>query len=243
MKRIRLYYPAEYQLDASIELTGDAFHHGVKVMRCRVGDRLELFNGAGFVAFAELIDIQKRSAMVVIRELSEVSRESPLNTILVQAVSKGERMDWVLQKSVEIGVTTIQPVISERCNVHLDPERWQKRMLHWQRVIVSACEQCGRNHLPSLKPVINLPTWVQENSLDQIFILHPKIGARMQTLKVKQSKQLGFIIGPEGGFSDEEVELCISSGVKGINLGPRVLRTETAGIAVLAIAQSLWGDG
>jgi len=242
MKKIRLYYPENYQPGASFELSGDAFQHAVKVLRCRLGDVLELFDGKGRVALAELTTIEKRRAEIMIGECLTVNTESSLHSVLVQAVSKGERMDWVLQKATELGVTIIQPVISERCNVHLDKTRWQKRLLHWQRVIISACEQCGRNHLPELNPVIDLSQFIQEKPQKQSFILQPKLGSTMHQLEIDSTKSVSFIIGPEGGFSEREIACCLTAGVNGIKLGPRILRTETAGIAVLAIAQSLWGD-
>ena len=242
MKKIRLYYPENYQIGVSFEITGDAFQHGVKVLRCRLGDVLELFDGKGQVVLAELTAIEKRRAEVVVRECLKVDSESHLNSVLVQSVSKGERMDWVLQKATELGVTTIQPVISERCNVHLDADRWQKRMLHWQRVIISACEQSGRNQLPLLKPVIKLSQFIQETTVNQLYILQPDLGIKIKHLEINSAKPLGFIIGPEGGFTDEELEYCLAAGVTGINLGPRILRTETAGITVIALAQNLWGD-
>ncbi len=242
MKKIRLYFPEAYQPGATIELTGDAFQHGVKVLRCRLGDMLELFDGNGKTAMVELIAIQRRHANVVVVEVTSINRESPLNTLLVQSVSKGERMDWVLQKATELGVSVIQPVLSERCNVQLDKSRWTKRWQHWQRVIISACEQSGRNHLPQLKPVMELSQFISQTPTKQLFVLQPELGIRFTKLKIKPKYPIGFLIGPEGGFTDKEVDSCIAAGIKGVTLGPRILRTETAGISILAIAQSHWGD-
>ncbi len=242
MKTIRLYSPENYQIGSIVELTGDAFHHGIKVLRCRVGDQLELFDGNGGVAFAEIIKIEKRSANISINQLKNLHNESPLRTTLVQGVAKGERMDWVLQKATELGVSVIQPIITQRCNIQMNSARWQKRLLHWQRIIISACEQSGRNHLPELKPVINFEKFLLNCEPIQCYLLNPEQGIQMKNLSIDNSLAVSFMVGPEGGFTEEEIQQAGDKKIKYINLGPRILRTETAGISVLAIAQSLWGD-
>lgn len=245
MKTIRLYYPEAYQTNTSIELSGDAFHHAFKVLRCRKSDRLELFDGKGTQADAEVITVERRSASIMIRQVVKVNRESPLQTMLMQAVSKGERMDFVLQKATELGVTVIQPLLTERCNVHLDAERWHKRQLHWQRIIISACEQSGRNQLPQLLPILSFGDFLKKKSssrFSQTYILHPKQQKNLRDLVVDKKQSISFMVGSEGGFSDDEINAAKKMGILTVGLGPRILRTETAGLSILAIAQILWGD-
>lgn len=245
MKTIRLYYPEFYQANSSVKLTDDAFHHAFKVLRCRKGDLLELFDGKGTQAETEVLLVERRSATILIRQVEKIDRESPLQTILVQGVSKGERMDFVLQKATELGVTVIQPLLTERCNVQLDAARWQKRQLHWQRIIISACEQSGRNQLPHLLPVLNFDDFLKKNAssgFSQTYLLHPQQQKHLCDLVVDKKQPISFMVGSEGGFSDDEINTAKKTGITTVGLGPRVLRTETAGLSVLAIAQTLWGD-
>ena len=245
MKTIRLYYPKSYQENASLELSDDAFHHAIKVLRCRKGDKVQLFDGTGTKADAEILSVERRTATLLIKQVKAVNRESPLKTTLVQTVSKGERMDFVLQKASELGVHRIQPLITERCNVKLDSSRWEKRQQHWQRVIISACEQSGRNQLPQLLPVIRFNDLLENSAStkkSQWYILQPERSQTLAQLNIDNNQAVTFIIGSEGGFSDDEIKRCLQAGITAVTLGPRILRTETSALTVLAIAQALWGD-
>ncbi len=242
MRIIRFYYPHQLLARSEIVLEGEAFHHAVHVLRCKKGSILELFDGQGVKSQGKIIELNRRSATIFLLDSELVSKESALNTILIQAISKGERMDYCLQKATELGVSVIHPVISDRCNVQLDEQRWKKRFLHWQKIIISACEQCGRNRLPSMtEPSLLQPSLESFSSTENIFLLHPKNSLSFSQVKPKH-QTLGFIVGPEGGFSDQEVDNIRKMGVKSVSLGPRILRSETSPVVALSIAQSRWGD-
>jgi 16S rRNA (uracil1498-N3)-methyltransferase len=166
--------------------------------------------------------------------------ESPLHVHIGQGLSRGERMDWAIQKATELGVAEITPIVSSRCEVRLKDERTDKRMSHWRQVAISACEQCGRSVLPLIHPPLVLEDWLKQSSAELKLVLHP-VAEPLTSHRKPQS--LAFLIGPEGGLSDNEVALAQSAGFQPARLGPRVLRTETAPIVALAVAQHLWGDG
>ncbi len=173
--------------------------------------------------------------------------ESPLRITLAQGISRGERMDYTLQKSVELGVSRIIPLSTERCGVKFDAKRAAKRLQHWQGVIISACEQSGRNDIPEILPTISLHAWLdahrvpcqQQEALR--LLLHPRATQSLRQL-TPPTGEISLLIGPEGGLSDNEIDMATQCGFEGIQLGPRVLRTETAGVAALAALQSYWGD-
>ncbi len=245
MRFIRLYLPQPYHLRSELLLENEAFHHAIHVLRGKVGDSYFLFDGKDTVASTTLLSIARHSAILLIKSVQKQQLESPLNTILIQCVSKGERMDYTLQKSTELGITAIQPVLSERCNVQLDEKRWLKRQKHWQSIIISACEQCGRNTLPRLLPLVNLPQALATLK-DQyaLFLLHQQQSQNLRQWQKQHEhfSSLGFIAGPEGGFSESEVEMVKQFHIPLLSLGPRILRSETAGITALTVAQATWGD-
>lgn len=237
----RFHVDAGYTAGATLALPEDAFRHWVQVLRARVGETATLFDGHGLEARVQLTRIGKRDADVLVEQVTAVDRESPLRLVLAQAVSKGERMDYTLQKAVELGVSEIQPLISERTVVKLDAERWDKKLEHWRGVIVGACEQSGRARLPLLHPVVRLGDWLAGPSVyDLRLTLAPTAARGLRELPVARSACL--LVGPEGGLSDAEIAQATAAGWTPIRLGPRVLRTETAGVAALAALQALWGD-
>ena len=224
-----------------LELPEDAFRHWVQVLRARVGDSARLFDGSGYEFEASLLAIGKRSAQVRVGTRIAVDRESPLRLSLAQAVSKGDRMDYTLQKAVELGISEIQPLLSERTVVKLDAERWEKKLEHWRGVIVSACEQSGRTRLPALHPVLRLDSWLAQPPAHELRLtLAPTAQSALRDLPKAASACL--LVGPEGGLSDAEITLAQRSGWTAVKLGPRVLRTETAGVAAMSAMQALWGD-
>ncbi len=245
MRTIRLYLPQTFLEETNLSLANEAFHHAIHVLRGKVGDHYILFDGQGNEAQAELKSISRREATLFVSSVRQWQIESPLNTLLIQCISKGERMDYTVQKATELGISTIQPVSSERCNVQLDKKRQQKKQQHWQAIIINACEQCGRNNLPELLPLITLEqALVKWQKQVQLLFLHPEKSQHFDQLKLKQNPptHIGFIAGPEGGFSEKEVTLAQQLNITALSLGPRILRSETAGITALAIAQSCWGD-
>lgn len=215
--------------------------HLLTVLRLQAGHPLVLFNGDGNDYSATLHLENKRTAYAQIDTQLAINLESPLVIHLGQGISKGERMDFVLQKSVELGVTAITPLITERCVVKLSSERWQKKQQHWQKVVISACEQSGRNTLPTLNPAIPLGDWLQQTTQQRRLILHPQAKQPIQLLP-PTAQGVRLLIGPEGGLSDAEIYRSGETGFQQVRLGPRILRTETAALAAITALQSHFGD-
>lgn len=241
MRIPRIYISAPLQSGATIELDDNGFSHAVRVLRLGEGAPLILFNGEGGEYEATLCDVQKKRASAAIGAYSPSECESPLPIMLGQCISRGEKMDFTIQKAVELGVSEIVPLFSERCGVKLDKERSDKRTSHWQSTIISACEQSGRNRLPLLHAPLLLDQWLGTIAASCKLVLDPCATYSLAQMP-KPEKNLALLIGPEGGLSDAEIERAIKSGFNGIRLGPRILRTETAGLVVLSSIQQLWGD-
>lgn len=235
MRTPRLYVESALTA-AELDLPEGPARHIAQVLRMRVGDAVTLFNGDGRDYAAELIDVGKRAARVRIGAAIEVDNESPLHITLLQGVSKGERMDWVMQKSVELGVHAIVPVITERTVVRVDDARSERKRAHWQAVVVGACEQSGRARLPAvhvpLKFADAIANW-------RGIVLDPTASAPPSA---PPDHETALLIGPEGGLSDAEIAAALAAGWQGARLGPRVLRTETAALAALTALQARWGD-
>lgn len=221
------------------ELPETQAHYIGRVLRHAVGDAVQLFDGSGQEFLGELIEVGKKSVRVELRECFAGMPESPLQIHLGQGLSRGERMDWAIQKATELGAQVISPIISERCEVRLKDERADKRMAHWRQVAISACEQCGRSVVPLIHPPILLADWLQQTEAQLKLVLHPVAEPLLSHAK---PESLAFLIGPEGGLADDEVERAKAAGFHAARLGPRVLRTETAPVVALSVAQQLWGD-
>lgn len=236
MRETRVHHPSPLADDVDFELEPGAARHLVRVLRLRAGDAFIAFDGSGAEWPAVLID--ERTARTGRARTRPI--ESPLSVTLVQGISRGDRMDWTLQKAVELGVSRIVPVIAERTTVRLSGERAAKRVAHWEGVIVAACEQSGRLRVPALAPVQTLDAWFASTD-GPALVLDP---TATQGLKEFAAHAPNFIllVGPEGGFSERELMAARAAGCAGIKLGPRVLRTETAGVAALAALQALFGD-
>jgi 16S rRNA (uracil1498-N3)-methyltransferase len=221
------------------ELPEAQAHYIGRVLRHAVGDAVQLFNGSGQEYLGELIEVGKKSVRVELREAIAGLAESPLRIHLGQGLSRGERMDWAIQKATELGASEITPIVSERCEVRLKDERADKRLAHWRQVAISACEQCGRSVLPVIHPPLELAAWLQQVEADLKLVLHP-VAEPLQSHA--RPATLAFLIGPEGGLNDAEVQQAALAGFHPARLGPRVLRTETAPVVALSVAQQLWGD-
>lgn len=241
MRIPRIYHPGALASGERICLDDSAANHVVRVLRLRPGATLRLFNGEGGEYVATLSDIGKRHVEVTIGPHHAIEVESPLAITLAQGVAKGERMDYVVQKAVELGVARIVPVISEHCAVNLSSDRQDKRLRHWQAVAISACEQCGRNTVPQIVAPVPLDTWLARTDDALRLVLDPRAEAGMAHLKPTGSA-LTLLIGPEGGLSDGEITRATAHGYCGIRLGPRILRTETATVAAITLVQARWGD-
>jgi 16S rRNA (uracil1498-N3)-methyltransferase len=238
----RVYLDQTLVVGAELELPESAHRHLVQVLRLRVGDTLTVFDGKGSEAAATLTSVEKRSSRITLQAPTQPLRESPLHITLLQGVSKGDRMDYTLQKAVELGVTQIQPLTTQRSVVKLDAERWAKKLEHWQGVVASACEQSGRTCLPPLLPATTLEAAVSTLPDDLLKLaLIPDDGVSLLGL-TPPARGIALLVGPEGGLAPSEIDACQAAGFIAVQLGPRVLRTETAGVATLAALQALWGD-
>ncbi|PYC23558.1 16S rRNA (uracil(1498)-N(3))-methyltransferase [Aquipseudomonas alcaligenes] len=238
MRLSRFFIDASLSL-GQLELPEAQAHYIGRVLRHAAGDAVQLFDGSGQEYRGELIEVGKKAVRVELREQLAGQAESPLRIHLGQGLSRGERMDWAIQKATELGVGEITPIVSERCEVRLKDERADKRLAHWRQVAISACEQCGRSVLPLIHPPITLAEWQAHVQAELKLVLHP-VAAPLESHARPQS--LAFLIGPEGGLSEAEVEQARAAGFHAARLGPRVLRTETAPVVALAVAQQLWGD-
>lgn len=238
----RFYTVAPLQPDSEISLHGDIFHHGIRVLRLKVGDTVVLFDGHGQEFNATLIDIRRRDATVRLDAGREQARESPLHITLWQGISRGERMDYALQKAVELGVSVLQPVITERTQTPRQDAQLAKRQQHWQGIIIAACEQSGRNRLPELRPPRRLSDCWHLPPGSTALVLDPQASSGLRSQAAPHDGKLILLIGPEGGLSDTEIATAQGAGFQGLRFGPRILRTETATAAALSAVQTLWGD-
>lgn len=239
----RFYCPPPLPLSGPFDLPPDAAHHAARVLRLRTGDAVQLFDGVGNECHGVLADLSGKRVTVSGITMIEANRESPLPVLLAQALASSEKMDWVIQKATELGVSEIQPLATERSVARLSAERAIKRTEHWQQVAISACEQCGRNVLPLIHPPLDIMVWLQQMRArkDSKFILLPQAAGSLH----QQSKPSGtaiLLIGAEGGFTASESESAVYCGFTPVRMGARVLRTETAAVAGLAAMQTLWGD-
>ncbi len=241
MRIPRIYYPQNIPLEQEFALTDDAAHHIATVLRLKANHPIVLFNGDGNEYSAQIICVERRKVHVEADACLSLSKESSLHVHLGQGVSKGDRMDTVLQKSVELGVTEITPILTERCTVKLDEKRWEKKQQQWQKIVVGACEQCGRNTIPTLNAPVTLEQWLCTSTTSSRFVLAP--GAE-QALARQPYNTDGYrlLIGPEGGLSANEIHRANESGYLSVSMGPRVLRTETAALASISVLQALHGD-
>ena len=221
------------------ELPEAQAHYIGRVLRLAPGAAMQLFDGSGKEYLGALVEVGKKSVSVELHEAHDGLAESPLRIHLGQGVSRGERMDWAIQKATELGVADITPLISERCEVRLKDERADKRLAHWRQIAISACEQCGRSVLPVIHAPVSLDDWQRQVDAELKLVLHP---VAEPLANHARPSSLAFLIGPEGGLSEAEVEQANSHGFHPARLGPRVLRTETAPVVALSVAQQLWGD-
>ncbi|HRB28646.1 MAG: 16S rRNA (uracil(1498)-N(3))-methyltransferase [Nitrosomonas sp.] len=244
----RFYHPAEITVGQCIELSHENKHHAMRTLRLRKGDSVTLFNGLGGEFLAHIQVIDNSDVKVLVEKFLGQERESSVVIELAQAICTNEKMDWIIQKAVELGVNRIQPISTERSIVQLSNERANKRLVHWEKIIISACEQSGRNLLPKIFPLISLSKWLDQKQSahtdrEMRLMLSPTSEQYLKNItRPPNNDSITLMIGPEGGFSQTE-ELSILQGeYTSIRLGNRILRTETAGLAIIAAIQTLWGD-
>ncbi len=241
MSESRVYLESPLASGEVVDLPEAAFRHLVQVLRMHAGDALIVFDGCGGEYEATLESVAKRGATLRIGSFHEVSRESALDLTLVQGISKGDRMDFTIQKAVELGVTRIVPITTERCNVNLGAERQDKKFEHWRGVLRSACEQSGRTRVPELCAVQRFTDWLAQPVTGARLMLDPQGAIPLAGVQGPVGG-LSLVVGPEGGLSPAELRIGAAEGCLGVRLGPRVLRTETAGVVALSVLQARFGD-
>ncbi len=240
MSNPRIYSSTPLTPHSTVTLDGGTHRHVAQVLRLKKGAEITLFDGSGVQFPATLEQVERKQVSATLGEATAHNIESPLSIHLFQGISKGERMDHVMQKATELGVSAITPLFTERTVVKLEPKRLQKKLEHWHGVIIAACEQSGRNRLPILHPPQALHT-LSPPSPTIGFLLNPTASTGLGEQPQPESP-VSVLIGPEGGLSDQEIENAEANGWQGVQLGPRILRTETAAVATLTALQLLWGD-
>ncbi len=254
MKNPRIYQPITLNLDETsgsetetnniVSLNENGSHHIGKVLRMQTGDTLRIFNGQSGEYQACITEVSKKNVCVALTAFNPDNNLSPLDIHLAQVMSRGDRMDYVIQKAVELGVRSITPLTSARCEVRLNPQRQEKRLLQWQQQIISACEQCGLNIIPTINSCQSLEDFCEtiESDKGKKIILHPGRDQASEYFSQAAPKKVTVLIGPEGGFNEDEISLAQQQGFNCLTLGPRVFRTETAPVAMLTLLQHYWGD-
>lgn len=237
----RFYCPQPLTIGATITLPEHVAHH-VQVVRLAAGDHLTLFNGEGGEYTATINTVEKKRVTADIKLFEPREVELPYAITLAQALPEASKMDWIIEKAVELGAHAIQPLASQRCVVRLSAERAVKKMQHWQGVIVAASEQSGRNRLTALAEPVDVNQWLQQKDMHVRILLSPRAEQSLSDWARHHPPQsVALMIGPEGGFTDKEEDLAIAQGVLMLSMGPRVLRTETAGVAAVAALNAVWG--
>lgn len=241
MRVPRIYHPELLQVGNEVALSDEAANHVGRVLRMAVGQAIELFDGSDLTFSAEITHADKKSVRVSVLDSRADSRESPLHLHLGQVVSRGEKMEFTIQKAVELGVNVITPLFSERCGVKLDAERLAKKIQQWQKIAIAACEQCGRNVIPEVRNAMTLEAWCAEPAPGLKLNLHPRAEHSINTLPLPV-EHVRLLIGPEGGLSADEISMTTGYGFTDILLGPRVLRTETTALTAITALQVRFGD-
>ena len=244
MSNPRFYTPENLELGAITALPSSAAAHASRALRLEVNDKATLFNGDGFDYECELVSLSKSAVTAKVLAKSVRTNESPINITLLQAISSGDRMDYTIQKAIELGINKIQPINSQRSVVKLTGDRADKRVEHWQNIVISACEQSGRASVAKVSAIATLGQWLNTNSNDNKqtrITLSPTATLKLQDIP-KPTGPVYLLIGAEGGLTNDEIDLAGQHGFIAVQLGGRVLRTETAALAATAAMQILWGD-
>ena len=241
MRQPRIFQPYPLQAQQTFDLNQDGANHIGRVLRMQADQQIILFNGNGSEFLSTITNVSKNKVQVSIGSEQTKHNESPLHLHLGQVISRGERMEFTLQKSVELGVNIITPLLSERCGVKLSGERLDKKIQQWQKIVISACEQSGRNIVPEVRPVMPLQTWCDEEDEALKLTLHPRATGGINQIETNP-KKIRLLIGPEGGLTDGEIQHTTEKNFHEIQLGPRILRTETAALTTISALQLRFGD-
>lgn len=241
MRIPRIFQAQPLSTNSVITLNPETSHYLINVLRLRVDSPLIIFNGEGDEYSAKLIDINKKHAIVELDQVILRNTESPLKIHLGQGIARGEKMDLLIQKSIELGVTEITPLFTERSEVKLSADRAEKRLEHWRGIVIAASEQCGRSKLATVNPPQTLATWRDQVTTELKLVLDPESNNSLPDFHISP-QSVAFMIGPEGGLTENEILSAQQYGFKSLRLGPRILRTETAAIATICALQYQWGD-
>ena len=240
MRLHRIYYPFDANVGDDVTLIGDRAHYLRNVLRLKAGRKIRIFNHLRNEFLAEIVTVNKKELVINLLESIETIPASKLNISLIQSMSKGERMDYTVQKATELGISTIQPITSEYCEVRLKAQRLEKKLKHWQNISISACEQSFRTDIPEILAPITLAEYCQTQH--QGILLEPEEQQTIKTIAKLNWQKFDIVIGPEGGWSESDLQQLNSTSLTGIQFGARILRTETVAPAILASIHSLWGD-
>ena len=241
----RFYHSKPININETIIIDDFAAHHMLKVMRLKTNDQLILFNGDGSDFTGQVIRISKRQVEVSIKSKKNIKNESNLKVILLQALTSSEKMDLIIQKTTELGISEIQPIVCERSVVKIKNEKIEKKLLHWRQVSIAACEQCGRAEIPTIYKPVNIIKYLEkisESDKTTKIILSPEATKSLNNSTPKIKQDIKVLIGPEGDFTKQELDFSIQKGFSPIKIGPRILRTETAPMCILSILQYKYGD-
>lgn len=241
MRLTRVHVAEPLSIGKSVVVEGSAANHVVRVLRLREGDVLTLFDGHGGEYGARITGFRKDAVLVNVQEHRALERESALDLTLVQGISRGERMDWVMQKATELGVRRVMPMFTERSVVKLDERQSVRKLQHWRAIAISACEQCGRNRVPEITEPTSFFDAIRADATSGTRILLSPTGS-LRARDLPRPSAITLLIGPEGGLAENEQDAAIRAGFQPVQLGPRILRTETAAIAALAALQHDFGD-
>ena len=237
----RFFCPCSLSIGSIIDLPTETAHH-IFVLRLQVGDQVELFNGEGGSFLAILTEVSKKQAQAEVKLHQALETELPFGLSLAQALPEGSKMDWIIEKAVELGVSNIQPLAAQRCVVKLNSERAEKKSQHWRSIIQAASEQCGRNRLAQLSELIDVQKWLTQQDMHKRILLSPRGSESLADwARHHPAQAITVMIGPEGGFSESEEKMAVEHGAICLSMGPRVLRTETAGIVAASILSASWG--
>ena len=238
----RFYFPGPLAVGSFIDLPDQVAHH-IHVIRLTAGDTITLFNGEGGEYDATLVQADRKHASAKIKAFSPREAELHYSITLAQALPEGSKIDWIIEKAVELGAAVIQPLAARRCVVRLSPERAVKKQEHWQGIIVSAAEQSGRNRLPYLAELTDFEAWIAQQDIHRRILLSPRAEQSLaEWARHHPPQAVSLLIGPEGGFSEQEEQAALAHGALPLSMGPRVLRTETAGLTAIAALNAIWGE-
>lgn len=241
MREVRIYQEGVLDDVPRLDLSLDAGHHVSVVLRMVPGDALTLFCGDNREFLTTIESVHKKKVTVVIHEMRTMNRESDCKIHLAQGISKGERMEWVIQKATELGVASITPLITARCSVKQDKDRLTKKHTQWESIAIAACEQSGRNRIPKIHSLLRLDVFLQQCQTKSKLILHPGANQSWRNGGIN-NQEITLVVGSEGGFTEEEIKQAIAHQFQLMSLGPRVLRTETAALAAISVLQAMHGD-